>query len=296
MSLEQKLRDNLKVAARALEVPEPSIATTPRMVPGRRNGVWFALGAAAVVIVLAVPALLLSSRGLEPETGGGLAGTSPESTVPPSLAPPTSTTPISSTTVPNGPGVVLAETAAGDQRLVLRATRIAEDLPTAAITLEAVPAEGGASFGNLLVGVPGEFFWNTVTEEGAVCDFSTREAGEVTEVSVEILLSASMGCSDPFVFELVGKELTTDVAPDGVARQFVAAWDHDLTDHMAELAEADALEDAAELSPPAEPMFSYCEGAAGSTYCTFEVTGGELVIRVRNEPPLRVIEVISIED
>lgn len=295
MKLEQRLRDNLKTAAQALKVPEPDRAPM-RVEPSRRHRMWLALGAAAAVLVLAVPALLLSSRGVDPETGGTTAATSPASTVPSTLAPSTAPSSTPGTTVVTDDGLVLGETTAGDNRLVVRASRIDEDPPTAVITLEVIPTGETGPAGEMLVGVPGEFFWNDVIAEGAVCDFSTQEVDGVTEVSVQIVQSASLGCSEPFVFQMIGKELTSSGDPDEAARQFVAAWDHDLSEHMAELAEPAALEQAGDIDLPANPVYSYCEGAAGSTYCTFEIAGGELVIRVRNEPPVLVTEVITFQD
>lgn len=40
-------------------------------------------------------------------------------------------------------------------------------------------------------------------------------------------------------------------------------------------------------------MFASCEGAAGSTYCSWTRPGEQLVVRVRNDlagPPVRVLE------
>ena len=149
-----------------------------------------------------------------------------------------------------------------------------------------------------VVGSPGGFFWFTLTGSEAVCEFrSELNPDGAAEVSVQLLLSPSLGCSDPYPFALSAGELTpAPQSPDEVARQFVAAWEAGDQEMMSVLADSQAMAQTEVVPVPVKPMFSYCEGAAGSTYCTFEVSGGELVVRVRNEPPGRVTELISVPD
>jgi len=79
MSVEERLRDNLKAPGDALVVPPPKQASMPRPAGWRRGSV-FALTGAAVVIALALPALLLWSGG-GPSTEPDMPGTDPDTFV-----------------------------------------------------------------------------------------------------------------------------------------------------------------------------------------------------------------------
>lgn len=301
MSIEQKLRDNLKAAADGLIVPQPKVKPLPRRVPTWRHGLGYALAAAAAVLALAVPALILWSGGGSSDVG--TPATEPpavtESTAVPSTSAPTTTTPATtSTTVktPDSSGTVatMDEVTFNDYTLTLTATLVDETEPqTATVSLQATPVEGSEPTDEAVVGTPAGFFWHTVTGEGAVCEFSADQTDDGAQVTVQILQGPSLGCSDPYRFLLVDGELVPDLeAPEDVAQQFVASWQAADEETMADLATADAMSQAQEMSAPTEPVFSYCEGTAGSAYCTFEDAEGELVIRVQTQPPVQVIEVI----
>jgi len=305
MSVEQKLRDNLKAAADALVIPQARQISRPKPTSTWRRGPGFALAGAAAVLALALPALFLwSGGGATPEHG--VPSTSPsvvaESTAVPRTSSPTTTTPPTSTTVqaPDTIGAteMMDEVTFNDHTLALLATLVDDEEPqTATVVLRATPIGGTEPPDEAVVGVPAGFFWHVVTGDGALCEFSADQTDDGARVTVRIDESPSLGCSEPYHFMLDGDELTPDIeAPEVVAQQFVSSWEAGDEMTMPDLADPDALSQAREMSTPAEAEFSYCEGAAGSVYCTFEVIGGELVIRVRTEPPARVIEVISISD
>ena len=301
MSLEQKLRDNLEAAGRALIVPDTKRAHLPKPARVWSHGLRFALAGAATVVVLAVPALILLSGGTSPDDRG--VSTTPttgdvESTGDDTSLSPTSTTLKPDTTIIVESQVVLDEIAVGDYRLTLTARRLdEEEPPTATVSMRVTSKADGEITDEAVVGSPGGFFWFTLTGSDAVCEFRSELTLDAAEVLIQLLLSPSLGCSDPYRFALSGGELTpAPQSPDVVARQFVAAWEAGDQEMMSELADSQAIDQAEIVPVPVKPMFSYCEGAAGSTYCTFEVSGGELVVRVRNEPPGRVTELISVPD
>jgi hypothetical protein len=307
MSVEEKLRDNLKAAADALVVPEPK----PAPLPGRSATSWwrgpgFALAGAAAVLALALPALILWSGGgssSESRTPGTDPTTMVDSTAVPETTTPTTTTlPTTSTTMQtpdtSGTTATLAELTFNDHTLTLVATLVDDEEPqTATVLLQVTPPGAPEPSDEIVVGAPAGFLWHPVSGEGAVCEFSADETDDGVQVTVQILLSPSMGCSEAYGFVLVRDDLTPDVAsPEALAQQFVFSWVAGDEETMSDLADPDALSQAREMSTPTEPLYSYCEGAAGSVYCTFEVVGGEVVIRVQTEPPSRVIEVISFSD
>jgi hypothetical protein len=306
MSVEQKLRDNLKAAADALVVPQPRPAPLSHRATSRKRGPLFALAGAAAVLALALPALVLwsgSGSSSEPSSPGTdpsiMAGTTdvPETSVP------TTTTQLTPSTTLAAPAIVgatatLGEIIVDDYSLVLVATQVDdEDPPTATVILQTDATGGSEPLDEIVVGPPAGFFWYSVTGEGGVCEFAADQTEDGVQVIVQPLLSPSLGCSEPYNFLLDGGDLTPNVeTPEGVAQQFAFSWVVGDEETMADLADPAALAQAREMSIPAEPTFSYCEGAAGSVYCTFEVLGGELVIRVRSERPAQVVEVFSFSD
>jgi hypothetical protein len=306
MFVEEKLRDNLKAAADALVVPAPKPASMPRPT-GWRRGPVFALAGAAAVVALALPALLLWSGGgssTEPATPGTDPDSFVGSTDVPGTSAPTTTSPAqTSTTIladpdVSGTTVSLDELTFNDHTFALVAILVDEEEPqTATVVLQVTPFGMTEPSDEIVVGSTAAFFWHTVTAEEAICEFSADQTDDGVEVNVQILLSPSLGCSETYGFAVDGDDLTPDIeTPEGVARQFVFSWVAGDEETMTDLADPPALSQARELSTPAEPVYSFCEGAAGSVYCTFEVVNGELVIRVQTEPPTRVIEVISFSD
>jgi hypothetical protein len=306
MSVEEKLRDNLKAAADALVVPAPKPALMPRPA-GWRRGPVFALGGAAAVLALALPALLLWSGGgssTELATPGTGPDTLVDSTDVPGTSAPTTTSPTpTSTTVLEDPDVSgttvsLDELTFNDHTFALGAVLVAEEEPqTATVVLQVTPFGMTEPSDEIVVGSTAAFFWHTVTGEGGICEFSADQVDDGVEVNVQIFLSPSLGCSETYGFTVDGDDLTPDIeTPEGVARQFVFSWVAGDEETMTDLADPTALSQARELSTPAEPVYSYCEGAAGSVYCIFEVENGELVVRVTNDQPARVVELISLPE
>jgi hypothetical protein len=302
MSIEQKLRDNLEAAADALIVPEPRRSPAPTHALHWRNGLRFALAGAAAVLALAIPALILWSGGSPSSDVGAPTTDSPTvvgSTGQVTTLPEPSTTPSTDATTPAETQATLAEITVGDYELALTAERVdeEEDLPTATVTLRATPVGADRATDEIVVGTYAGFFWHPVTGSEAVCEFAAEPTADGADVEVQILLSASLGCSQPFGFVLTSGELSPgEQAPEDVALAFVSAWQAGDEELMSELADPDATGQTADLPRPSDPVYSYCEGAAGSTYCTFEDDGGELVVRVSNEPPARVIELIFVPD
>ena len=76
---------------------------------------------------------------------------------------------------------------------------------------------------------------------------------------------------------------------------FVDAWASGDDETLGALATSEVLQSIGDFPAPVDPVFSFCEGAAGSLYCTYEVEEGELVIRVANQPPFQVTEVLPPE-
>ena len=301
MSLEQKLRDNLKTAADALIVPEPDRAPSPSHRPVWKRGISVAAIGAAAVVALALPALVLWSGEVPVEEGGTpttAIGASPDSTVPETAPPEVSTTLWSETSVPVERVEKLDEFTTDDYLFVLTGSRNdEEEPPTATVTLQVTRVGGTEPLDEVVVGAANEFFWFTVTGPDAACEFSADTTAEDAKVTVQMLLGPSLGCSDVYQFDLSAGELSpVELAPDEVARQFVAVWEFGDAEMMSKLAEPEAIRQTDSLATPVDPVFSYCEGAAGSTYCTFEVQGGELVVRVKNDQPSRVMELISLAE
>lgn len=300
MSIEQKLRDNLEAAADALIVPEPRRSPAPTHTPHWRHGLRFALAGAAAVLALAIPALILWSGGSPSSDVGAPTTDSPAvvgSTGQVTTLPEPSTSPSTDTATPAETQATLAEITVGDYELALTAERVDEDPPTATVTLQATPVGADRATDEIVVGTYAGFFWHPVTESEAVCEFAAEPTADGADVEVQILLSASLGCSQPFGFVLISGELSPgEQAPEDVALAFVSAWQAGDEELMSELADPDTTGLTADLPRPSDPVYSYCEGAAGSTYCTFEDDSGELVVRVRNEPPARVIELNFVPD
>lgn len=295
MSLEQKLRLNLKAAANALTVPEPDPAPSPSQ-PRSWHGLGVAAIGAAAVVALALPALVFWSGEASGEDAA--TPTTAQETFASSGTEDSPTTVVPSTALPTPEQVTLGDTTVDDYRLVLTAIRGGEEEPpTATVTLGAIRIGTTTPADQLVVGPAGGFFWNVLTGSNAVCDLTAESTTNGAEATVQILQSPSLGCSDTYSFDLVSGELSpTELAPDEVARQFVAAWRFGEGEMVPRLAEPEAVRQTDVLDTPVEPVFSYCEGAAGSAYCTFEVEGGELVVRVRSKQPAKVIELNFVAD
>ncbi|MEO6414372.1 MAG: hypothetical protein ABIO48_17415 [Pedococcus sp.] len=71
--------------------------------------------------------------------------------------------------------------------------------------------------------------------------------------------------------------------PQAYAQAFVAAWVDRDRPRAAKLATATAVETAFASTVKTAPTFTRCEGAAGSTYCTWEGDEYTMTVRVGNE-------------
>jgi hypothetical protein len=90
-----------------------------------------------------------------------------------------------------------------EYRLILVASREGDgDIPTATVFLRALV--GDEIVDEEPIDEPGSFFWRTVTAPEAVCQFLAEAGeGEVSQVvTVQLLLSPSLGCSPFYVFEI----------------------------------------------------------------------------------------------
>ena len=85
-----------------------------------------------------------------------------------------------------------------DFRTVLTATRgsAGGGAPTATVKIAAYERSAGQwkSLGHQTVGDPDAWFWNVVTEPGAICLLSTSDR-DPYPIEVRLLLSESLGCS-----------------------------------------------------------------------------------------------------
>ncbi|MET9506597.1 hypothetical protein ABZY42_33665 [Streptomyces sp. NPDC006622] len=86
----------------------------------------------------------------------------------------------------------------GDYRITLTALRSAEDEYAASVRLQVSTRTGGAwkETDRVTVGDPEGWFWYPLTGKGAVCAFSTAST-EPAPLTVSLLLTPSLGCSDP---------------------------------------------------------------------------------------------------
>jgi hypothetical protein len=297
MSLEQDLRDNLTAAAAALVVPPTKELSAPRTAPAWRRSLVFALTGVAVVLALAIPIFLMTAPPEDVEPAGSVPSPSPTST--PTTGPATTTSPTTTPTttaptttlIPDGTAVI-GGLDTGAYSYVILAERGDGEAPTATLTL--VASSDGTEVGRSIIGEAGSFFWHSVSGPGGVCSLTAREEGESEVVAGQLLLSPSLGCSDPYVFELSGNTLAARAAEAvDVATLFVEGWLHGSDLAMEALATPEAAVQAGGIEP-FDVVFQQCEGAAGSLYCTWEGDGSSIVVRVSTVEALpRVTEFTS---
>jgi hypothetical protein len=287
MSVEQKVRDNLTAAADALVVPEPRRQATTKTAPGwRRRLTVAAAGAAAVIALVAIPVIL---------TNLGDTGQGPATPIDTTLASTTTTVPETSTS-PAPYGFTLLETSTASTRFYVSADQVGSDDPQAAtVELLALPVDGDQPIDDVIIGDEGGFFWNTVTDVDGVCSLFSSTNSSVDRVVLQVRLSSSIGCSSPYVYELRdGSLAAVDPVANEIAQLFIDAWKAGDQTTMAGLASSEATQDANGIEAPVDPVFSMCEGTAGSSYCTWTDSGRNLTIRVQevDQPPV-VIEVLT---
>ena len=90
-----------------------------------------------------------------------------------------------------------------DYRITLTAERTAGDEYSASVRLRVYTRSDGAwrQSDSAVVGEPAGWFWYPLTGKGAVCQFSTSSS-EPAPIDVSLLLTPSLGCSQPQHFIL----------------------------------------------------------------------------------------------
>lgn len=88
-----------------------------------------------------------------------------------------------------------------DYKITLTAQRSAQDEYAASVLLQVYTQAGGAwkESDRVNVGDVGGWFWYPLTGTGAVCQFSTAGT-EPAPLTVSLLLTPSLGCSEPAHF------------------------------------------------------------------------------------------------
>lgn len=294
MSLEQKLRDNLGAAANSLVVPEARPLPVRSGGTGWRHRAGYAIsGAVAALVLIIVPALLLGRR--EPSEIDTATPTATDSVVDTTAEPyvaPTASAP--GTTIGFEEEHVLGEASTPTHLFTVKAGRSEETEPSTAVVMLGASTLDGEPVDQTVVGEASGFFWHSVTGPGGLCLLSASPTPDGASVAVQLLLSSSMGCSEPYLFELGGGLLgPKDTSPEDVARLFVEAWQGGATAAFAGLATPEASDQAAALPPPVEMRFGGCEGAAGSVYCTWEGAGETLVVQVTSLEHMPVVAQVA---
>jgi hypothetical protein len=86
----------------------------------------------------------------------------------------------------------------GDYKITLTALRSTQDETAASVRLQVFTQSGGAwkESDRVTVGDVDGWFWYPLTGTGAVCEFSTAST-EPAPLTVSLLITPSIGCSDP---------------------------------------------------------------------------------------------------
>lgn len=93
---------------------------------------------------------------------------------------------------------IASSTLGSDYRITLTALRSTEDEYAASVRLQVYTQAGGAwkESDRVTVGDVDGWFWYPLTGKGAVCQFSAAST-EPAPLTVSLLLTPSLGCSDP---------------------------------------------------------------------------------------------------
>ena len=290
MSLEQLLRENLQAAATALEVPPAKRELIASEMKPWRQRIAFAGAGALAILALVLPVFLMSRPqpvDVEPTNPPGATTVPAPFTAAEATAVPTTSAP--STTALGGDVFALGSTSTEGHLYTVTAEKSGDsEMPIATVTL-AASGPGGAS-SEVVVGDTSSFFWHSVSGEGGLCMLTATSAPEAESVGVQVLLSPSLGCSEPYFFSLTGEDLAPKEAePEDVARLFFDAWTQGADPAIAVLATPEAANQAAAMTPTGQPAFSSCEGAGGSMYCTWEGVGPGYVVRVSNTESIPMV-------
>ncbi|MDW8804721.1 hypothetical protein P1P68_07955 [Streptomyces scabiei] len=108
-----------------------------------------------------------------------------------------------SSSSPNGTNrplvpTLCADSLGSDYRVTLTALRSTQDEYAASVRLQVFTRSGGTwkESDRATVGDADGWFWYPLTGKGAVCTFSTAST-EPAPLTVNLLLTPSLGCSDP---------------------------------------------------------------------------------------------------
>ena len=280
INLEDRVRLNLKRAGNALVVPQPRrqhVTTTPSV--WKRPMRIVVASALATLVLIALPVILVNpgDQGSGPSSPVVEPSTTTIGTVPPTTEP----------TLLVGLKDVSTERA--QYLLWARESDVEEDPPTASIVLWANTPDGSEQIDQVLVGEADSFFYNSVIDVDGLCPFYAPEPDRVV---VQVRLSASMGCSQPYVFELrEGSLVEVEASAEEISHLFVTAWEAGDEATMAGLvSDPEVVQQAFSIAPTlTDPTLKTCEGAAGSIYCTYETADESVVIRVQNVEPPRTV-------
>ncbi|MEU1557077.1 hypothetical protein ABZ517_30870 [Streptomyces scabiei] len=93
---------------------------------------------------------------------------------------------------------IASSTLGSDYRVTLTALRSTRDEYAASVRLQVFTRSGGTwkESDRATVGDADSWFWYPLTGKGAVCTFSTAST-EPAPLTVSLLLTPSLGCSDP---------------------------------------------------------------------------------------------------
>ncbi|MDX3521947.1 hypothetical protein [Streptomyces scabiei] len=93
---------------------------------------------------------------------------------------------------------IASSTLGSDYRVTLTALRSTQDEYAASVRLQVFTRSGGTwkESDRATVGDTDAWFWYPLTGKGAVCAFSTAST-EPAPLTVSLLLTPSLGCSDP---------------------------------------------------------------------------------------------------
>ncbi|MEI5101870.1 hypothetical protein RB200_29340 [Streptomyces sp. PmtG] len=102
---------------------------------------------------------------------------------------------------PPGQRQIASSTLGGDYKITLTALRSARDEYAASVRLQVYTQKNGAwkESDRVTVGDVDGWFWYPLTGKGAVCAFSTAGT-EPAPLTVSLLVTPSIGCSDPARF------------------------------------------------------------------------------------------------
>ncbi|MGP3998887.1 hypothetical protein [Streptomyces sp. 8N706] len=97
-----------------------------------------------------------------------------------------------------------------DHKITLTAVRSVDDQYAASVRMQVYAYSGGAwkETDRITVGEADTWFWYPLTGSGAVCEFSTAGT-DPAPISVSLLVTPSIGCSEPAHYRLQDGQIHT---------------------------------------------------------------------------------------